>query len=246
MGLFSNNPGLFRRSSRSGRVSSKWNVTPGKIGSRAITGMAGPFGRGVQFMLKANQLTFHEARFQRRAENAIRILLHRFGGYTQRVAANKFRHLRTRKWLDKGKVWWNGKPYHSWKYSKAGLNRAGKPTAPFAHSKAIPANIKFAVDTYRRNVIIGPTPKNKRIMDILEYGGPQTLLLNYKRSKSGRLIMSHRKQDKRSMTVHYKARPFMRPAWDTTVEKKLDEFLRDPNLPESFKSIFSTAAKGKY
>tara|TARA_Y100000593_G_scaffold15119_1_gene29362 strand:+ start:456 stop:1175 length:720 start_codon:yes stop_codon:yes gene_type:complete len=239
MGLFSNNPGLFRKSRRVGRAPSKWKVTPAKVGNRAITSMAGPFGQGVQFMLKTNQLTFHEARFQRRAEKAIRTLLFRFGGYTQRVAVNKFRHLRTRKWVDKGKVWWNGEPYRSWKYSKPGI-------APFPHSKAIPAHIKFAVDTHRRNVIIGPTPRAQRIMKILEYGGPQTLLLNYKKSKRGRLIISHRRSDQREMTVQYKARPFMRPAWQTTVDKRLAEFLRDPKIPESFKSIFSTAAKGKY
>ena len=239
MGLFSNNPGLFRRSSRSGRVSSKWNVTPGKIGSRAITGMAGPFGRGVQFMLKANQLTFHEARFRRQQEKAIRILLHRFGGYTQRVAKNAMGRLRLRRWPDKKKVWWNGEEYRSWKYSAPGH-------APFPHSKAIKAHIEFDVDLPRRNVVIGPTPSGKRIVKLLEYGGPTTMLQNYKKSKSGRLIISHRKQDKRKMTVHYKARPFMRPAWRTTGEKQLTNFLSDPMIPLAFKNVFSSAAKGNY
>ena len=209
------------------------------FGGRVASGMAGPFSGGVQFMMKSSQLTFHEKRFQRQQEKAIRRLLFRFGGYTQRIAVNKFRHIRERKWEDKGKVWWNGKKYFSWKYSKPGI-------APFGHSKAIPAHIRFSVDIYRRNVVIGPTPRAQRIMKILEYGGPQTMWLNYKKSKSGRLIMSNRKEDKRQMTIQYKARPFMRPSWRTTVEKRLPDFLSDRSIPESFKNVFSGAARGAY
>jgi len=118
--------------------------------------------------------------------------------------------------------------------------------APFPHSEAIPAHIKFSVDVPRRNVIIGPTPRAQHIVKLLEYGGPRTMWLNYKKSKSGRLIMSHRKQDKRKMTIQYKERPFMRPAWRTTVEKRLADFLSDPAIPQSFRNVFSSAAKGSY
>jgi len=229
---FGSNPGMSFGSNR-------LRMRPGTVGSRAISSMAGPFGRGIQLMMKSSQLTFHESRFQSKQAKAIRRLLFRFGGYTQRVASNKFRHKRMRKWEDKGKVWWNGKPYMSWKYSKPGK-------APFPHSEAIPAHIKFSVDVPRRNVIIGPTPRAQHIVKLLEYGGPRTMWLNYKKSKSGRLIMSHRKQDKRKMTIQYKERPFMRPAWRTTVEKRLADFLSDPAIPQSFRNVFSSAAKGSY
>lgn len=79
---------------------------------------------------------------------------------------------------------------------RKGTSRPGSP--PFSHEGSLRRLILFARDPARASVVVGPVPFAKgEAPQLLEYGGTVV-----RRLKSGKTV-----------THHYRPRPFMRPAF---------------------------------
>ena len=189
---------------------------------------------GITFTTNFRTVHVLNAKAQRRIDNAARVFLYRFGGYVRSTARREIgRNTIRRKW-EKDKVWWNGKRYKSWRYSTAG-------NAPKSHTKLLKNNIFFKPEVRQLNVVIGPIPRGTRIAGLLEHGGSQNIYVAWKRSKSGRLIISRDKKYLKRKTIKYAPRPYMRPAFTKVIYHPtagMNKLLRDMNIPSTLKDIF--------
>lgn len=88
------------------------------------------------------------------------------------------------------------------------LSEPGSP--PSSHVGTLKNLIYFAYDTSRNSVVVGPTPfRGKAVAPaLLERGGSSS-----QRTKSGR-----------ARSTQYRARPFMKPAYEAELPKFLDLF----------------------
>ncbi len=97
--------------------------------------------------------------------------------------------------------------FKEYPYSKPG-------DKPFAHEQPnIRKMLMFKASKFNLNVVIGPLPRANMIANLMEYGGTRVKEQAYKHNIFGQLIISNLKGYKKAMSVRYKPRPFMRPAF---------------------------------
>ncbi len=97
--------------------------------------------------------------------------------------------------------------FKEYPYSKPG-------DKPFAHEQPnIRKMLMFKASKFNLNVVIGPLPRANMIANLMEYGGTRVKEQAYQHNIFGQLIISNLKGYKKSMSVRYKPRPFMRPAF---------------------------------
>lgn len=97
--------------------------------------------------------------------------------------------------------------YKEYPYSKPG-------DKPFAHEQPnIRKMMMFKASRFNLNVVVGPLPRANMIANLMEYGGTRVKQQAYQYNIFGQLIISNLKGYTKSMTVRYKPRPFMRPAF---------------------------------
>ncbi len=192
-------------------------------------------GRGLS--IKMDKVVFKQDRAVRQLDRKYEMLLFKFGGSVHTTAKRNQRYRRKRK-PDPKLIWWNGEVYKRWAYSEPG-------NPPFAHVNPVLRNaISFGVDMNSLSVSIGPLPRTRNIAALLEYGGSQTMNQNWKKDDKGRLIIGPK--HRRTMVVRYKARPYMRPAFEQVIsvtlpkllaKSRLNQGLKDPILARAQESV---------
>ena len=106
------------------------------------------------------------------------------------------------------------------------------------------SSVAFAVELRRKNVVVGPLKHAQNIAPLLEYGGKQNILVNWKKSQKGRLIISKKRSEMKRKVVKYQPRPYMRPALHSVIQITLPTLLRKSNLPQYLKNVFYQRATG--
>jgi len=188
------------------------------------------------FTAKMDSIHVANAKYERGIDRAYRILLYRFGA-SVRTTARRRMSQQTRRYWDRDKIWWSGKRYKSWKYSAPRIS-------PFSHKKMLKSSVSFAPEVRSRNVVVGPLRHANNIAPLLEYGGIKNMLVNWKKSKSGKLIISKKRSEMRRKSVKYVARPYMRPAFHKVIDVTLPTLLKKSQLPKYLKDVFYQRAVG--
>ena len=203
---------------------------------RAMRGAGASLYKGFTFVAKFNDIHLRNAIYERRVNRAYRILLYQFGASVRSTARRRMSQ-QTRRYWERDKVWWNGKRYKSWKYSDP-------LKSPNSHKRMLKNSIAFAPEIARRNVVVGPLRHANNIAPLLEYGGRKNMLVNWKRSKSGRLIISKKRSEMKRKVVRYVERPYMRPAFHRVIDVTLPKLLEKSALPSHLKGVFYQKAVG--
>ena len=160
---------------------------------RALRGAGASLYSGFSFVAKFNKLHVANSKYERRVERAYRILLYKFGSSVRSASRRRMGQQSRRYWV-RDKVWWNGQRYKSWRYSE--------PTrSPYSHKRMLKSSVAFAVELRRKNVVVGPLKHAQNIAPLLEYGGKQNILVNWKKSQKGRLIISKKRSEMKRKVV---------------------------------------------
>jgi len=203
---------------------------------KAMRGAGSAMYSGFNMYAKFNRIHVNNSKYERRVERAYRILLFKFGSSVRSASRRRMGQQSRRYWV-RDKVWWNGKKYRSWRYSDP-------LKSPYSHKRMLKSSVAFAVELRRKNVVVGPLQHAQNIAPLLEYGGKKNILVNWKKSQKGRLIISKKRSEMKRKVVNYKPRPYMRPALHSVIQITLPTLLKKSNLPQYLKNVFYQRATG--